>query len=255
MVQVPMRFSKLPLRPISRAILISGVLALSALSSAAEGGFAATLSIQQKDTAGLTLLTRAEREVLDRLVAIEVTEARRDPQAKPEGTFASRLTDSERKQAGLDRLTPDQLNKLNGLVANAVGSAPKPKERPRIRDSDVFTARQKPEVHGGMSLTYGRASGGGDFRSASMWVDFFDPNTGLGIGIGLSRSSGRGAFGYFPGDYYDSPFGYSPVFGYDGYPLGGFGSLSRTGWYGPDSESFRLSGDWNSSTYRGFRHH
>jgi hypothetical protein len=236
-----------------RAVLLSFFLILTKASVAAEGGFSATLSTDQKNAAGFTALTPAQRNALDQLIAVEVSEARKENSSEFESTFVARRTEEERQLAGLDRLTPAQLTKLNGLVATAVAASPKPKERPRIKDSDVFSAPKKPEVHGEFSLTYGRASGGGDFRSASMFVDYFDPNSGLELSVGISRSSGKGLYGFCP-DY----SGFSPGYGYGyGAGLGFYGSpfrsFGRDGLYGNDGPLLGLTGDWDNSYYRGFR--
>lgn len=237
-----------------RRILFGVFLVAAAVSRGASGGFSATLSTEQKNATGLTVLTPAESDALDRLIAADVAQARAENSVELEGTFVSRRTDLERKQAGLDRLTPAELTKLNGLVATAVAASPKPKERPRIKDSDVFNTARKPEVHGEFSLTYGRASGGGDFRSASMYVDIFDPNSGLEIGFGFSRSSGKGLYGLCP-DYpgYGYGYGYGTGLGWYNSPLGSFG---RDDW---DEGNGRIYGnsiltDWNNAAYyRGFR--
>ena len=231
-----------------RACLLVGCAMLAAVAQAAQGGFSATLSAEQKDSVGISALTADECTALDQLVAAEVALARKENSAEFESTFVARRTDEQRRQAGLDRLTPDQLTKLNGLVANAVAASPKPKERPRIKDSDVFSAAKKPEVHGEFSLTYGRTSGGGDFRAASMWVDYFDPNTGLAIGIGISRSRGTGLYGFCP-DYYPG-YGYGGGLGFYGSPFRNFG---RDDLYENDSRIYGLAADWDSSYYRGFR--
>ncbi len=230
------------------------LIAATAVSHGAAGGFSATLSSEQKNAAGLTTLTLAESDALDRLIAVDVAEARAENSVELAGTFVSRRTDLERKQAGLDRLTPAELTKLNGLVATAVAASPKPKERPRIKDSDVFSAPRKPEVHGEFSLTYGRTSGGGDFRAASMYVDIFDPNTGLEIGFGFSRSSGKGLYGFYPGDPgYGYGYGYDAGLGWDNSSLGSFGPDDWNQGNGRIYGSSILS-DWsNAAYYRGFR--
>lgn len=228
------------------------LVAVTAVSHGASGGFSATLSTGQKIAAGLTTLTPAESDALDRLIATEVAQARTENSVELDGTFVSRRTELERKQAGLDRLTPAELTKLNGLVATAVAASPKPKERPRIKDSDVFTAARKPEVHGEFSLTYGRASGGGDFRAASMYVDIFDPNSGLEIGFGFSRSSGKGLYGFCPG-YPGYGYGCGAGLGWYNSPPGSFG---RDDWDGGNGRIYGSSilNDWsNAAYYRGFR--
>jgi hypothetical protein len=246
--------------PFLRALLLGAFLIAAIISRGAECGFSATLSADQKNTAGLTSLTPAESEALDQMIAAEVAQARTDNSIELVGTFVSRRSDAERKQAGLDRLTPAQLTKLNGLIATVVAANPKPKERPRIKDSDVFSQVKKPEVHGEFSLTYGRTSGGGEFRGASMWVDYFDPKSGLELSFGYSRSSGKGLYGFDPYDYGDG-YGYGNGTGY-GYGAGVglytptlsiFGSQN---WYQGNGPIYgnSIANDWNNAGYyRGFR--
>jgi len=217
---------------------------------AATGGFVSTLSVDQKTAAGLNTLSPEQSAALDRIVAAEVHQARQEDAMEFEGTFVSRRTDEERRTTGLDKLKPDELTKLNGLVAAAVAAGPKPRERPRIRDSDVFSVKRKPEVHGEISLSYGRVSGGGDFRAASMWVDYFDPNTGLGLGVGISQISGNGFYGFYPG-YYGPPY-YDSGFGY---PASSYRRFGRNSWDDPDRPLYNPGPfDWNRpSYYRDFR--
>ncbi|MEO6995880.1 MAG: hypothetical protein ABI273_19915 [Lacunisphaera sp.] len=229
------------------------LVAATAVSHGATGGFSATLSTEQKNAAGLTGLTPAESDALDRLIATDVAQARTENGVELDGTFVSRHTELERKQAGLDRLTPAELTKLNGFVATAVAADPKPKERPRIRDSDVFSAPRKVEVHGEFSLTYGRTSGGGEFRGGSMYVNVFDPKTGLSIGVGFSQSRGKGLYGFNPGYGYGYGYGYGAGLGWNNSPLGSFDP------YDWDQGNGRIFGgsilnDWsNAAYYRGFR--
>ncbi len=237
--------------PILRASLLAAFLMFVVSLSAVEGGFSAALSAEQMNSTGLTMLGSGEREALDHLVAGEVSQARQEGSGELEGTFFARRTDGEKRQAGLDRLTPGQLTQLNALVAAAVAASPKPKERPRIRDADVFSAPKKPEVHGEFSLTYGRDCDGSSFRGASMWVDYFDPNSGLGFSVGISRSTSKGLFGFYPGDY-----GLSSLYG-AGYP-GNFGwpyrnSFEADNWSEAGGRSFRTSLDMDRSYNREFR--
>ncbi len=155
-----------------------------------QGGFTATLSIDQKNATGLASLTPEQRAALDQLIKTEVAQARNDGSTELDGSFASRHSVEELHRAGLDQLTPEQLKKLDSLIAGAVAAAPKPKERPRLRDSDVFNPQTKPQVHGEVSLTYGHVSGVGDFKGGSLWVDVFDPKTGLTLGVGVSQFNG-----------------------------------------------------------------
>ncbi len=91
-----------------------------------------------------------------------------------------------------------------------------PKERPRLKDNEVVSLKRRLEVHGGMSFTYGWASGGRNFKEAGAWVSYFDPESGLGMAVGFSRLSGDVpySYGYYPyaynsydrlGGFYNAP--------------------------------------------------
>ena len=238
-----------------KTTLLAWALAASASLIAAEANFSATLSAEQQASTGLTTLTSEELAALDRLVAVDrlggtgLTAAR--PESLPElkNNFVARRSDEERKQAGLDRLTPAQLSQLNALIAGSNLGTPKPKDRPRIKDSEVFAAPKKPEVHGGFSLTYGRGSGGSSFRSASMWVDYFDPTTGLGLSVGMTRSKGNGFYGYYPYAYDYYPY-YRSGLGFGGSPYRGF---DQDNWYASEERSIGATAELTSDQYRDFR--
>ena len=236
--------------PMLRTGLFFALLGLAVSLSAGEGGFNATLSTGQKNSAGLAVLTAEERALLDQLVAAELALVRRENGSEFEGTFAARRTEEERKQTGLDRLTPEQLTSLNGLIAAALATSPKPKERPRIKETEVFSPKRKPEVHGELSLTFGRGTGGSNFRAASMWVDVFDPNTGLGVGVGISQFSGKGFYRCRPGAGFDPLSDYSPGFGYNGYSASPFRNFTADDLSDGDGRPTRLMNDWSNPALR-----
>ncbi len=202
-------------------LLIGGLLLAAVMTAhAAEGGFVATLSSDKQAAAGLTTLSAAERTALDRLVAGELATGRNAERPDLAGTFVSRRTEAERKSAGLDRLTSTQLKKLNEFVASALAPHPKPKERPRLKESDVLSAARKAQVHGSVTVAYGWGRGGRDMWAQSLWLEYYDPEDRFSLGIGLSNSEGNGFYGYYP-DY----FGYYPGY-YGFYPdyFGGYGT-------------------------------
>ncbi len=206
----------IPFRVIRSAVLLSGLLAvLAAPLHAAGGGFTATLSADQKAAAGLDTLGAAEVSALDRLVAGDLALARDAAGEKPAGSFTTRLNEAERKAAGLDRLTAAQAAKLDEYVDAALSARPAPKPRPRLKDGDVLSETGRLQVHGGVSMTYG-TGGGRSFRGASTWVSYYDPVTGLGLGLSYSRYSGDGLYGGYP-YYYDAGWYDSPVY-YGGSP-------------------------------------
>jgi hypothetical protein len=203
--------------PFSRTalLLLAGVLLLATGPlRAADGGFTATLSLEQKTATGLTTLTADQRTALDQLVADDLAFARRENLTDLGGTFVSRRTEADRKQAGLDRLAPEQLTKLNELVAAALATRPAPKERPRLKESDVLGAKRRGEIHGSVTVAYGWGRGGRDYRAGTLWLDYQDPDGRFGLGLGISTSSGDGFYGNYPGYYY--PGGYYADY-YPGY--------------------------------------
>lgn len=239
MVRKRMMPSRSSLAPTLRAAFAGGLLALGTALWAADGGFTATLAPDQQTAAGLSTLASTERVALDQLVAVELALVRQGTAQELTGTFVSRRTVAERRLAGLDRLSTAELAKLNELVSAALAARPKPKERPRLKEDDVINAKSKPEIHGAVSLTYGWAGGGRNYRATSLWLDYFDPTTGLGLNFGLTNFSGNGFFDYYPGEY-GSRY-YSPVPVYDETSYRGHDFSYGSG------ESFRTPSGWDSS--------
>lgn len=211
-------------------------------------GFIATLSSEDQASIGLDGLGENEWVALDDLVAEDLAFARRENLKEFDSTFMSRLSEAERKQAGLDRLTARQLTKLNELVAAAIAKRPTPRQRPRLKDSDVL-AKRRGEIHGSVSFTYGWGAGGRDYRAGSLWLDYYDPETRVGLGVGISTSEGGPGYyypgyysGYYPGDYRD---GFLPGY-YDygyGAPAAFYGGFDRAdfrgGYFANDGSCFR----------------
>jgi len=230
-----------PGRPVRAAVLGLILLTWVASLSAATGGFLATLSTDQQGAVGLSSLSAAERSSLDQLVAAELAQVRLGPLDELTGSFSGRHSPAELKTAGLEHLTTAQRNRLDEMVAAALAFHPKPKERPRLKEDDVINPDAKPEIHGSVSLTVGTGGRGGNFWGSSLWLDYFDPASGLSLSVGLSNYSGKGLYGYYPdypgnGYYYDSPILYD--LSYRGPFRGDF--LPGTG------QSFRAA-PWNES--------
>ncbi|MDI1250286.1 MAG: hypothetical protein PSV13_15595 [Lacunisphaera sp.] len=206
-------FARLCVRWFAASLLI-----MAASARAAEGGFTATLSADKQLAAGLTALTTAERAALDQFVAAELALARSDGKPEFTGTFVSRRSEAERKAAGLDRLTTAQLEKLNEWVA-AVLNRPQPKERPRLKASDVLSAARENRIHGSVTVAYGWGHGGRDMWAESLWLEYYDPERRFSLGIGLSNYDGDGFFGGYPDYYgfYPDYFGFYPDYYSAGY--------------------------------------
>lgn len=236
----------IPFRVIRSGLLLAGLLATLGLpAGAAEVGFTATLSAEEKLAAGLTTLTDDELAALDDLVTGDLARARQLKTSALPGRFTDRHLAVNGLGAGLDRLTPEQRVKLDGLVDAAIYNRPQPKERPRLKDGDLLSEQGRLRVHGGMSFTYGWAGGGRNFRESSAWVSYYDPVSGLGLAFGFSNYSGDAFPRYYP-DYYSdrayrlaaptsyysaTPRTYFTDLGWSGESRGGFagdgGSLRR----------------------------
>ena len=200
-------------------MLLAGLLATFGASlQAASGGFTATLSTEERDSAGLTTLSAAELTALDDLVADDLARARQLRVTALHGSLSDRHAADRCQAAGLDRLTPEQRAKLDALVADAIASRPLPKERPRLWDrADVLSDQGRLRVHGGMSFTVGGGSSG-SFYGSSAWASYYDTVTGLGLSFGFSQMSGDGLSGYYPGYGYGPGYSYAPVSYYSATP-------------------------------------
>lgn len=193
---------------------LAGLLVLAASSLvAADTGFSTTLSPGLRTATGLDRLSAEERAILDMLVASDLAQARQLRLPALADTFSSRHAG---QGTGIERLEADEVAVLDEHVADLIAAQPLPKDRPRLRDDQVVSLERRLQVHGGVSFTYGWASGGRDFRAASGWVSYFDPVTGIGIEIGVSQASGDLPYYYYPGWYraYPSyaeqwPYGFS----------------------------------------------
>lgn len=206
-----------PLLPTVLAVLV----VMAAPLRATEGGFTATLSKEQVASTGIAGLSADEQVALDALVAGEVALARQGDIKGFSGTFSSRRSAEERTTAGLDRLKQPELAELDGLVAALIAAGPVTRDIPvRLKRDQVSTKRDRLEVHGEISLTYGRGSGGRSFQGGSLSTIIFDKKTGTTIGFTYGQYDGD-LFPYYGryGDYYGGYYG-------DG-PYGGRGVYSR----------------------------
>lgn len=219
----------LPLRLLRSGLLLAGLLATFGLNlRAADGGFTATLSAEEKTATGLDGLSVDETVALDQLVSDDLSRARQLKANLLPGTLASRHSEAAVQAAGLDRLTPEQLAKLDDLVAEVIAARPLPKDRPRLRGSEVLSEQGRLRVHGGMSFTVGGGSGS-SFYGSSAWVSYYDTVTGLGLSFAVSQFSGDGLYGYHPGyGYSGRAYSYAPISYYSASPRTTFTGMGRS---------------------------
>jgi hypothetical protein len=180
--------------------LFAAVLGLITASSAADGGFLATLSGQEQTDAGLTRLTAEQQLQLNALVGREVSLARQGGVTAFAGTFSSRRQPAERTAAGLDALTPKEIEKLNALVAAAIAAKPVPVTTARRLREAQLKEQRRYETHGEVTFVYGRGRGGREVFGGSVYTAVSDRETGLSVGVGVSRYDGDGW--WLPYDYY-----------------------------------------------------
>lgn len=202
-------------RPFRLSLLFAGLLACASVLGAATGGFSSTLSADERKAAGIDRLTADETAAFDALVAGDIAQARQAKSSTIAGSLPSRHPAERLHAAGLDRLSAAQLATLDAFIAESLLARPAPRARPRLGSDDVIVEKRKLEVHGGFSFTYGWAGGGRNFRDTSAWTSVYDPDTGLGIAVGL---------GHFSGDVLSPYEGYDPY--YDGYAYGGSGTIN-----------------------------
>ena len=118
----------IPFRVVRSGVLLAGLLtALNLSGQAAVAGFTATLSNEDKNAAGLTLLTAGEIATLDRIVAEDYDRVRLFNSVT--SSFSERQTGAQLRESGLDRLAPEQLAKLNEIVATALAARPAGRSR------------------------------------------------------------------------------------------------------------------------------
>ncbi|AOS43153.1 hypothetical protein Verru16b_00194 [Lacunisphaera limnophila] len=85
---------------------------------------------------------------------------------------------------------------------------PQPRERPRLRVSEVLTDEGRLRVHGGLSFTVGGSSGGGSFHGTSAWASYYDPVTGISLAFSYSTFSGDGLYDTYPRYFSSYPSAY-----------------------------------------------
>lgn len=206
--QTLLRTSQSAMRPMLRRLVVVASLLFASVLNAAEGGFIATLSEQQQTDAGLIRLSAEQQLALNRLVAREVGLARQGGVTAFAGTFLSRRKPEERAAAGLDQLTAAERDVLNQAVAAAIAAKPVPVTLTRrLRDKEL-AANRRLETRGEVTFVYGRGSGGRDLVGGSVYTEVYDRETGISLGVGVSRYEGNGWWGY-PYDFYDVGYGYA----------------------------------------------
>jgi hypothetical protein len=191
------------------AALLGCLLSVVGLMRGTESSFIATLSPQQQTAAGLAGLEPAECAALDRMVVEELSQTRRPGSLDGLSPFSVRRSAAERQTAGLFRLTAEQLDQLDEFVAAALETRPKPRERPRIKDSEILNVTKPVEIHGAITMGYGWG-GGRSTRFGSLQLEYYDPVSGFSLSLGLATSSGNGYYGLYPGSYGLGPYAFAP---------------------------------------------
>jgi hypothetical protein len=138
--------------------VLAGFIFAVAPLQAAPGGFTSTLSTEQQASCGVAVLTEAERDALNELVAAEVALARQGGTAGFTGTFSSRRSANARAAAGIDRLSADEVAELDRLVAALIATGPHQRYTPRRFTESVSKPQDRLEIHGEVSFTYGWGS-------------------------------------------------------------------------------------------------
>lgn len=187
----------------ARILVVLALMASAVVSlRGAQGGFTATLSPDQQAAAGIAALTDAKRDLLNALIASEVALARQGEVSGFAGTFSSRRNDGERAAAGIEGMTAEQVAELDRLVAALIAAGPSTRDIPvKLKRDQTTKPRERLEVHGEISYTFGAASGGREFHGGSMTTTIFDTKTGSSLSF---------TYGQFEGDLlpYHGRYGY-----------------------------------------------
>lgn len=173
--------------------MLAGLIIAVASVDAAQGGFTATLSVEQQASSGVASLTGEERAELNALVAAEIALARQGDIAGFAGTFSERRSDEEREAAGISKLSAAEVAELDRLVAALIAAGPVQRQVPRRVNVSEGAQRDRLEVHGEISYSYGWGSGGRDFQGGSLSTVIFDRKTGTTVGF---------TYGQYEGDLY-----------------------------------------------------
>lgn len=183
-------------------------LLLCTRSIAAEPGFVATLSDQDKTAIGLAALSSEQQAALDEQVQRDITLARQGNVVGFAKTFSLRRTPEQARAIGLAQLTRQGIDLLDKRIAYAIAHRPPapfiyngPASKP-APDTSVKVTRPPLEIHGQFSVVYGQSSGdsfyGGDFD-----VSCYDPVSHITIMVGASSYRGRVPFYELPDPRFD----------------------------------------------------
>ena len=193
-----------------------GVLTAPAGRAEEDVRFSATLTPEQRASAGLNQLTVDNLAVIDGLVRQDLAASKFKDNDVDHTRFSQRRTARERDIAGLDRLTPAQLTQLDDLVGQRIsGTVPAPIA---IITSTSGTAvkpdlpTHKLDIHGEISFTYGTGKGG-SVMGGDLVLTYDDPAGRYSVLVGYSEYQGKGlAPCFYPGYGFYRPYpGVMPV--------------------------------------------
>jgi hypothetical protein len=172
--------------------------------------FSATLTPDQRESAGLTLLSADNVAVIDGLVRQDEAASKFKNNNVDHTRFSQRRTERERAIAGLNRLTPAQLTRLDGLVGLRI-NGPAPTEPATVVTTagtavQSATAGRKLEIHGELGFTYGWGKGG-NVSGSDLILTYDDPAGRYSVLVGYAEYRGKGLVPcYYPGNGFYRPY-------------------------------------------------
>lgn len=160
--------------------------------------FSKTLTSAQFTDLGLNRLSSDQLASLDALVRRDVARAdivTTEPRA---ARFSQRLAGTERDSAGLNLLTATQLAALDAQVQRLM---PPPRQAFTVAEyADAggampsFSLRQKPEIHGAVSLVVGAGSHGYSEYGGGLLVEVDDPAHNMALAVSYSELHAKGGW-------------------------------------------------------------
>lgn len=168
--------------------------------------FSASLTPEQRTSAGLTALSSDNVAIIDGLVRQDEAASKLKNNVVDHTRFSQRRTARELEISGLNLLGAAQLDALDNFVGTRIGGT----EASYISSTDSSSGTagavesvklNRPlEIHGEISYTYGRSKAG-SFQGGDLVLTYDDPAHRFSVLVGYSEYHGKG----LPYCFYPSP--------------------------------------------------
>jgi hypothetical protein len=179
------------------SLLLSALLIGSTSASIrATESFTKTLPATVQAEFGVNRLSTEQRATLDGLIERDIEAARQGDVVAFARGFCDRRTPEEQNRAGLTLLTAAERSRLDNVVATAIAS--RPISAPTSfawspTSARILRERERPIVHGQVSVFVGGSSGGHSWYGGSFETSVTDPQHRLTLTVGMTEVREKGA--------------------------------------------------------------